>query len=166
MQLMYSSVITQSHLKTSLVPFFFLTHLLIFDAFSPPQVLLRTQSSLLLKILCKHSMHIQTVNIFIYSYMHYIYILNMTFCKLWQYCHTHAHTFCPEDKIERDDCTAVNLSHRFFFFYECTTFSTLLPLFSHWTCLIPRYLQTDLKSLNLLMYRLCFKCRCTYVIKN
>lgn len=36
MQLMYSSVITQSRLKTSLVPFFFLTHLLIFDAFSPP----------------------------------------------------------------------------------------------------------------------------------
>lgn len=51
----------------------------------------------------------------------------MTFCELWQYCHTHTHThtFCPEDKI--DETTALLLTFQLFFlffFKECTTPST------------------------------------------
>lgn len=39
----------------------------------------------------------------------------MTFCKLWQYCHTH--TFCPEDKI-RHKTIALLLTFQIFFFFK------------------------------------------------
>lgn len=102
----------------------FLTLLSSVSAEDTNSTVIFVQSSSLFKILCKHSMHIHTVNIF-YIYMYYIYIYLYRTWLSASYGSTVTHThFVPKTKLDtKDNCTAFNFI-RFFFFKECTTPST------------------------------------------
>lgn len=159
MQEKYSPIITQSHSHGFLN--ICSSHLFFFWDISLFFVFFTLLSSIfcsghLNSVICSERLALQdSVQTFIaYPYSKHFYIF-IYVLSLYLYrtrlqvraVMSHAHTFCLIDKIRRE---TQPLLFCLFFFKECTTPSTCLPFFSHWTCYISSYLQTDLKIQNLL----------------
>lgn len=118
--------ICSSHIILTQV--FFLTLLSSISAEDVNSTVMLFRAACPFKILCKHSMHIDTVNIlYIYICVIFIYLYwtrlsancGSTVSHARTHTHAYAHTFCPADKIRHNDnCTALTFPiYIYIFFY-------------------------------------------------